>query len=92
MDGEVADGADEKDAVVGAGDPDIGPRLAFHQVLEAKSLKNRFHPDLVTGDYEGETERLLALGAMKLHEGPTGDTLWTTFADVDGNEFDLIAG
>lgn len=73
------------------GNPGSGPRLAFHKVPEAKSVNNRFHPDLITGDYEGETERLLALGATKLDEFESG-ARWTTFADVEGNEFDLIAG
>jgi hypothetical protein len=92
LDRPVADGADEHDAVVEAGDPAGGPRLAFHQVSGAKSVKNRFHPDLITGDYAGEGERLLALGATKLHEVVRGGARWTTFADVEGNEFDLIAG
>jgi len=92
LDREVADGADEHAAVVEAGDPSGGPRLAFHKVPEAKSAKNRFHPDLITNDYEGETERLLALGATKLSEVDSGGARWTTFADVEGNEFDLIAG
>ncbi|MFI6600863.1 VOC family protein [Nonomuraea sp. NPDC050536] len=30
LDREVAEGADEHDAVVKAGDPSGGPRLAFH--------------------------------------------------------------
>ncbi|MFF5303441.1 VOC family protein [Streptomyces sp. NPDC013161] len=89
---KVADGADEHDAVLETGDPGGGPRLAFHQVPEAKTVKNRFHPDLITGDYEGETERLLALGAVKLDAFEKGGARWTTFADVEGNEFDLVAG
>ncbi|MDT4935413.1 MAG: hypothetical protein QOK11_3305 [Pseudonocardiales bacterium] len=92
LDRDVADGADENDAVVKVGDPGSGPRLAFHKVPEAKSTKNRFHPDLITTDYEGETERLLRLGATKLADFDTGGARWTTFADVEGNEFDLIAG
>jgi hypothetical protein len=89
---QVAAGADEHDAVVEAGEPGGGPRLAFHQVPEAKSVKNRFHPDLITSDYEGEAERLIALGATKLSDFARGGARWTTFADVEGNEFDLIAG
>ncbi|NEA31096.1 VOC family protein [Streptomyces sp. SID13031] len=88
----VAEGADEQDAVVEADDPGSGPRLAFHQVPETKTAKNRFHPDLITSDYEGETERLLALGATKLNVVEVNGARWTTFADVEGNEFDLIAG
>ena len=92
LDRTVADGADERDAVVETGDPSRGPRLAFHKVSEPKSTKNRFHPDLITSDYEGERKRLLALGATKLNEIDNGGARWTTFADVEGNEFDLIAG
>ncbi|MCU1655670.1 MAG: glyoxalase/bleomycin resistance/dioxygenase family protein [Pseudonocardiales bacterium] len=92
LDRDVADGADENDAVVEAGDPGSGPRLAFHKVPEAKSTKNRFHPDLITTDYEGETERLVRLGAAKLADFDTDGARWTRFADVEGNEFDLIAG
>jgi hypothetical protein len=88
----LAQDADEHNAVVEAGDPAGGPRLAFHQVAEPKSVKNRFHPDLITSDYEGETARLIALGAAKLDEHKQGSARWTTFADVEGNEFDLIAG
>jgi hypothetical protein len=47
LDRRVADGPDEHDAVGEAGDPGSGTRLAFHQVPEAKSTKNRFHPDLI---------------------------------------------
>jgi hypothetical protein len=89
---DVADGADENDAVVEARDSGSGPRLAFHKVPEAKSTKNRFHPDLITSDYEGETERLLGLGATKLAEFDSGGVRWTTFPDIEGNEFDLIVG
>jgi hypothetical protein len=88
----VAAGADERNAVVEAGDPSGGPRLSFHQVPEPKSVKNRFHPDLITGDYEAEAQRLVALGAIKLNEVVRDNARWTTFADVEGNEFDLIAG
>jgi hypothetical protein len=89
---QLAAGADEHDAVVEAGDSSGGPRLAFHQVPEAKSVKNRFHPDLITTDYEDEAKRLIALGATKLSEFARDGARWTTFADIEGNEFDLIAG
>jgi catechol 2,3-dioxygenase-like lactoylglutathione lyase family enzyme len=88
----VAAGADEHDAVVEADDPASGPRLAFHQVPEGKSGKNRFHPDLITSDYQVEAQRLIALGATSLSEHSGDGPRWTTFADVEGNEFDLIAG
>jgi hypothetical protein len=92
LDRDVADGATEHDALIEAGDPSSGPRLAFHKVPEAKRTKNRFHPDLITTDYASDTERLLALGATKINEVESGGARWTTFTDVEGNEFDLIAG
>ena len=59
----VNDGATAQDAAIDATTPELGPRLAFHRVPEAKTAKNRFHPDLITSDLESETSRLLSLGA-----------------------------
>jgi predicted enzyme related to lactoylglutathione lyase len=68
-----------------------GLRLMFHQVPEGKTVKNRLHPDLGASDYEPETERLIKLGAVKLNDFEQGGSRWTTFADPEGNEFDLVA-
>ena len=88
---EVADGADAHDAVVLPSDlPSAGPRLAFHQVPEGKTVKNRVHLDLISTDFEGESERLIGLGATVVNT-ISGQARWTTFADPEGNEFDLIA-
>ncbi|MEA3217566.1 MAG: hypothetical protein QOJ19_3722 [Acidimicrobiia bacterium] len=88
---QVADGASPDHAVVKAGDSaSFGPRLAFHRVPEPKTVKNRFHLDLITTDYEAETARLVALGATILNTIDNG-ARWTTLADPEGNEFDLIA-
>lgn len=54
-------------------------------------MKNRPHLDLIT-DFEAETERLIGLGSNKLREIEQGEARWTTFGDIEGNEFDLIAG
>jgi hypothetical protein len=35
---------------------------------------------------------LLRLGARRLRDMNTDQARWTTFADIEGNEFDLIAG
>jgi len=89
---DVADGATTENAVVlSSDDPAAGPRLAFHQVPEPKTVKNRFHLDLITTDYEAEIERLVGLGATTLNTVDRG-VRWTTMADPEGNEFDLIAG
>ena len=87
----VADGADAQDAVVLPSDlSSAGPRLAFHQVPEGKTVKNRVHFDLITTDIDGESERLTSLGATVVNT-IVGQARWITFADPEGNEFDLIA-
>jgi hypothetical protein len=68
------------------------PRLSFHQVPEPKSVKNRLHLDLISSTFDAEAERLLALGATRIRDIEVGSARWTTFADPEGNEFDLIAG
>jgi hypothetical protein len=62
--------------------------LIFHGVPEGKTVKNRLHLDLATADFDAELARLLGLGATELASFPT----WTTLADPEGNEFDLIRG
>jgi hypothetical protein len=68
-----------------------GLRLLFHQVPEGKVVKNRVHPDLATTDYEAETHRLIKLGAVRLNDIEQDGNRWRTFADPEGNEFDLVA-
>ena len=81
----VAPGADSEHAVVEAADvASSGPRLAFHKVPEGKTVKNRVH-------FDRELDRLVRLGATKLHEIDAG-AHWVTLADPEGNEFDLIKG
>jgi predicted enzyme related to lactoylglutathione lyase len=88
----VDGGASREDAVISATSPGLEPRLAFHRVPQEKVAKNRFHPDLTTSDYDTELARLRDLGATVLNEVQKGPSRWTTLADPEGNEFDLIAG
>jgi predicted enzyme related to lactoylglutathione lyase len=92
LDRPVQEGATSDHAVVDATTLEAGPRLAFHKVPEPKAGKNRFHPDLIAPDLNAETERLISLGAIVLNTVDTGTAHWTTFADPEGNEFDVIAG
>ena len=90
---EVAEHPTEQHAVVLVDDEGVhGPRLAFHQVPEPKTVKNRLHLDLITTEFDVETRRLLGLGAQKIRDIEQGGGRWTTFGDLEGNEFDLIAG
>jgi hypothetical protein len=93
LDWQVAEGATAESAVLLPGDQaSSGPRLAFHHVPETKVVKNRLHLDLITDNLEAETLRLFSLGARNLRDVEEAGARWTTFADVEDNEFDLIAG
>ncbi|MFD9084783.1 VOC family protein [Streptomyces erythrochromogenes] len=64
------------------------PRILFQLVPEPKTVKNRVHLDVRTGDDDPKelVERLVAKGAKHLHEGRQGPSAWTTLADPQGNE------
>jgi hypothetical protein len=90
---QVAEDSTSEHVVLLAGDGDTsGPRISFNQVPEPKTVKNRLHFDLITDTFDAETERLLTLGAQRLRDLRADKSRWTTFADIEGNEFDLIAG
>ena len=94
----VSPGAVPGDVAVDATDPASGPRMIFHPVPEPEAVTNRLRPVLLTDQHDEETERLTGLGAWPLNEtklppgvGPAGVSVrWTTFADPEGNEFDLV--
>lgn len=76
-------------------DPETGHQVLFIEVSDAKSVKNRIHFDLRprSGTRDEEVERLLGLGATQVadHRGIYGPgSGWVTFADPEGNEFDLV--
>ena len=85
----VSPGAVVGDTAVDATDPESGPRMLFHNVPEPAAVSNRIRLVLVTDHYDEETERLTALGARPLNENKLPQVRWTTFADPEGNEFDL---
>ena len=89
----VASGASAESARVAIGGPDTaGPLLLFHQVPESKIVKNRVHLDVSTTDASADTQRLVDLGASVLNVFEAdGRHRWTTFADPEGNEFDLVS-
>ncbi|WP_030713080.1 VOC family protein [Streptomyces sp. NRRL F-2580] len=64
------------------------PRILFQFIPEPKTVKNRVHLDVRTGDDDPRAvvERLVAKGARHLHEGNQGPSTWTTLADPEGNE------
>ncbi|HSZ49236.1 MAG TPA: VOC family protein [Streptosporangiaceae bacterium] len=88
----VDDGATTEFAAIGLADPP-GPQAVwmFHQVPEGKTAKNRFHPDLVTPDLDGEVKRLIDLGATRQGDYDESGAQWVTLTDPAGNEFDVVA-
>jgi predicted enzyme related to lactoylglutathione lyase len=71
-------------------DPASGPRMIFHPVSQPGAAKNRLRLILFTDHYDEETERLTGLGARPLNETKLPAVRWTTFADPEGNDFDLV--
>jgi catechol 2,3-dioxygenase-like lactoylglutathione lyase family enzyme len=94
---------DERNTRSAIEDPDgNGPRLFFQQVPEDKVAKNRVHLDVraapgLQGDermaaLEAEGDRLVALGAKRIHRhepGPPMSAGHIVMADPEGNEFCL---
>ncbi|HEY8217297.1 MAG TPA: VOC family protein [Acidimicrobiia bacterium] len=68
--------------------------LVLQQVPEPRIGKNRMHVDLVTDDVEDEVDRIVGLGATRLHEGiqSAGPVRWVTLADPVGNELCVCTG
>ena len=95
----VSPGAVAGDTAVDVTGPEGGPRIILHNPAGPVTAKNSVHPVLVTDHYDEEIERLTALGARVLNEIklppaalPPGIAAvrQTTFADPEGNEFDLV--
>jgi predicted enzyme related to lactoylglutathione lyase len=84
----VNPGATSESASLAASEGRDESAIMFHRVPEPKTVKNRLHLDLVTADFDAELARLLKLGATALATFER----WTTLADPEGNEFDLIRG
>jgi hypothetical protein len=80
-------------------DPDgVGPRLLFHSVPEAKTVKNRLHLDVfAAGDrlpveqsrplVDAEVARLVGLGAAHVRTDEDERDYYAVMQDPEGNEF-----
>ena len=95
----VSPGAVAGDMAVDVAGPDSGPRMILHNPAGPGTAKNSVHPVLITDHHDEETERLTALGATPVSKItvppaalPPGVAAvhQTTFADPEGNEFDLV--
>jgi Glyoxalase-like domain len=95
----VSPGAVAGDTAVDVTGPESGPRMILHNPQGPGTAKNSVHPVLITDHFDEEAERLTALGARAVSEikVPAGAlppgvaaVRQTTFADPEGNEFDLV--
>jgi hypothetical protein len=68
---------------------DTLPGILFEPVGDAKTGKNRVHPDFRPVDQQAEVERLLKLGARRADIGQ-GDVPWVVLQDPEGNEFCIL--
>jgi predicted enzyme related to lactoylglutathione lyase len=71
-----------------------GPKLLLQRVSEPKSVKNRMHFDIEVADILAEADRLVALGATRVSEGPSSEhgSSWLLMHDPEGNEFCICDG
>jgi predicted enzyme related to lactoylglutathione lyase len=91
--GRPVDGSGtEEFAAVGIESATSGvPGLMFVKVPEAKATKNRVQVDLAAPDLAAEVERLLVVGATHVADRDDGGARWTTLANPEGNELDVVA-
>jgi predicted enzyme related to lactoylglutathione lyase len=61
--------------------------LAFQEVKEPRSVKNRAHLDFVVNDLAVTTDTVVGLGGAVLTDVTTDDGSWRVFTDPEGNEF-----
>ena len=80
--------SEEVAEIPGGGTGSIG--WLFIKVPEGKAAKIRLHIDFGTADREAEVARLLALGARRIGDYDEWGAVWTTLADVEGNEFCVV--
>jgi predicted enzyme related to lactoylglutathione lyase len=68
-----------------------GPNLSLDRVRSELQIPPRLHLDLYTEDQAGEVERLLALGATKIHwDKRPPDADYVILADPEGNRFCVV--
>lgn len=83
----VAATADSGSAAILAAVP-----LYFRPTESATTLVNDIHLDLSTHDLDADATRLRELGATEVARNQWHSTESITFLDIEGNQFDLIAG
>ncbi len=78
--------------IVTIGRDDGHPFDVFQKLDDLSTGLNRAHVDFSTPDLDSETERLLGLGATLVQKVEEHGIRFFTFADPEGNKFDVMAG
>lgn len=92
LDRPLDDGASKEFASIGLAAAGSGSAVwMFHQVPEGKTAKNRVHVDLVSDSLEKAVAHALDCGATRIGDFDENGFQWTTLADPEGNEFDIVA-
>jgi predicted enzyme related to lactoylglutathione lyase len=69
-----------------------GQSLAFQQVPEKKTVKNRVHLDMGHPDPEAFITRVESLGGRRVEDHEIMGFHWSVLADPEGNEFCVAKG
>ena len=69
----------------------VGPNLSLDRVRSTVQVPPRIHLDLYTENQAGEVERLIGLGATKVHwDKRPPDADYVILADPEGNRFCVV--
>jgi catechol 2,3-dioxygenase-like lactoylglutathione lyase family enzyme len=69
-----------------------GPNVSLDRARSSVHVPPRIHLDLYSDDQDGEVERLLALGASRVHwDRRPADADYVILADPEGNRFCVVA-
>jgi hypothetical protein len=92
LDRPLDEGASSEFASIGLSGLGSGAAIwMFHKVPEAKAAKNRVHVDLVSDSLDKAVVHALECGATRVGDFDENGFQWTTLADPEGNEFDIVA-
>jgi hypothetical protein len=88
---EVAPGATTEYAELVDGSAFGVPHLVFRRVPDGRVLRTPLHLQLTTTDLDGESRRLVGLGARRMGGVAGAGRRSVTLSDPEGNAFDLVA-
>ena len=83
--------ADDDDFVILRPRDGVGPNISLDRVASTRTLPPRIHLDLYSDDQASEVERLLRLGARRVHwDKRPADADYVILDDPEGNRFCVV--